>query len=143
MREAVRGAVRDAAHDVANDVACDAVRDVAQDALQHLLSTLCARFFCQPLLSKSVRSLAAQEGWLSELRKCISHHVCAHKLRFQAGDAEVQLGVSFRLESCDFRAGAARAHFAHDHCCRHLEMFQPKLRDRIRALLLCLKNCDS
>ena len=65
-RDAVRGAVRDAAHDVANHAARDAVRDAAHhDALQHLLSTRCARFFCQPLLSNSVRSLAAQEGWLS------------------------------------------------------------------------------
>ena len=55
-------AVRDVAHDVANHAARDALRGVAHDALQHLLST---RFFCQPLLSKAVRSLAAQEGWLS------------------------------------------------------------------------------
>ena len=65
MCEAVRGAVRDAAHDVANHAARDAVRDVAHYSLQHLSSTLFARFFRQSLLSKSVRSLAAQEGWLS------------------------------------------------------------------------------
>ena len=62
MRDAVRGAVRDAAHDVANHAARDAARDAAHDALQHLLCNLCARFFCQPLLSNSVRSLAVQEG---------------------------------------------------------------------------------
>ena len=61
MCEPVRGAVRDAAHNVANHVARDAVRDVANDALQRLLSTLCARFFCQSLVQIR-RSLAGKKA---------------------------------------------------------------------------------
>ena len=110
-------------------------------------------------LKLSCPYLAAREGWRLLLRKCTLHTTVALQvvifvLVMQMRTCNWRAGIPFQvaafsgwrcesalpnntcaLKSCDFRAGAAEARFAHHLWTLPLTILQPELRDALCAQL--------